>query len=240
MRGIGKLFPPNVLTKEIDSNHPKRLRALWIDSCNPVATWADTYAQIEAYKKLDLMVVVDVAMTESAEQADYVLPASSQFEKFEATFFGENFFHLRRPLFEPLEGTLSEPEIYTRIVKAMGVLPEEEALTELMDAAKKDRASPGKGIFSMAFMQAAFKHKGLKRYAPAILRETLGKTLPHGADAAGILWMSAQMYAQKYPDSVRRAGIDGPTAALGDLLFEKILDSPEGIITGIHKIELAL
>ena len=237
MRGIGKLFPPNILPAEIDTDHPKRLRALWVDSANPVATWPDTHAQIKAYKKLDLMVVVDIAMTETAEQADYVLPASSQFEKFESTFFGENFFHLRRPLFEPLEGTLSEPEIYSRVVKAMGVLPNQDALKELTAAAENDRVNPGKGIFSMAFMQAAFKHKGLKRYAPAILRETLGKALPHGADAAGILWMTAQMYAQKYPESVRRAGIEGKTAALGDLLFEKILESPAGVVTGIHKIE---
>ena len=45
-------------------------------------------------------------MTETAREADYVLPASTQFEKWEATFFNfefpENYFHLRKPLFEPL------------------------------------------------------------------------------------------------------------------------------------------
>jgi anaerobic selenocysteine-containing dehydrogenase len=232
MRGIGKLFPPNILPLEIDNEHPKRVRALFVDSSNPVVNWADSKAQVKAYKKLDLMVVVDIAMTETAQEAHYVLPASSQFEKFEAAFFGENFFHLRRPFLEPLEGTLSEPEIYTRLIKAMGVIPED--LSELKEAAEADRATPGKGIFQMAFMKAAFENAGLKRFAPAILRETLGKALPYGADAAGIIWMTAQMYAQKYPDSVRRAGIEGNTASLGTALFEKILESPSGVITGVH------
>ena len=41
-----------------------------------------------------------------------MLPASTQFEKWEATFFNfefpENYFHLRKPLFTPLGDSLSE------------------------------------------------------------------------------------------------------------------------------------
>ena len=78
----------------------------------------------EAIRALELSVVVDVAMTETAAQADYVLPASSQFEKAEATFFNLEFprngFHLRQPLFEPLPGTLTEAEIHARLVEALG------------------------------------------------------------------------------------------------------------------------
>ena len=52
-------------------------------------------------------------MTETARQADYVLPAASQYEKAEATFFNlefpDNTFHLRRPLLEPLPGRCPRP-----------------------------------------------------------------------------------------------------------------------------------
>ncbi|MGA4814623.1 hypothetical protein ACPA9J_01050 [Pseudomonas aeruginosa] len=48
-------------------------------------------------------------MTETARHADYVLPAASQFEKAEATFFNlefpRNAFHLRAPLFPARPGT---------------------------------------------------------------------------------------------------------------------------------------
>ena len=70
--------------------------------------------------------MVDVALTETARLADYVLPAASQFEKWEATFFNlefpRNTFHLRAPLLEPLEGTLPEPEIYARLIRKLGVV----------------------------------------------------------------------------------------------------------------------
>jgi len=169
-REIARLYPPNVLPLEIDNDHPDRLRALFVDSCNPVLNWADTQAQIKAYKKLDLMVVVEVAMTETAREAHYILPASNQFEKYEATFFQENFFHLRKPIFAPLEGTLDEPEIYTRLIKAMGALDGVE-VNDLEEAAVADKADPGKGIFQGAFMQAAVKHPQLQKFAPIALRE---------------------------------------------------------------------
>ena len=42
----------------------------------------------EAIESLDIVVVIDVAMSETAREAHYVLPSSSQYEKWEATFFG--------------------------------------------------------------------------------------------------------------------------------------------------------
>ena len=35
--------------------------------------------------------VIDVAMTETAKHAHYILPAASQYEKVETTFFGGGF-----------------------------------------------------------------------------------------------------------------------------------------------------
>ena len=80
-REISKVYPPNVLSLEIDSDHPKRLRALFIDSCNPLLNWADTQAQKRAYKKLDLMVVVDVTMTESTEFTPPPVPADGEWPR---------------------------------------------------------------------------------------------------------------------------------------------------------------
>jgi len=156
-REIAKVYPPNVLAQEIDNDHPDRLRALFVDSSNPVLNWVDTNGQKKAYKKLDLMVVVDVAMTETAREAQYVLPAANQFEKYEAAFFSEGIFHVRKPVFAAKEGTLSEPEIYTRLIKAMGALDGID-FTELRKAALLDKENPEKGIFQRAFMQAAMKN----------------------------------------------------------------------------------
>jgi formate dehydrogenase len=63
-------------------------------------------------------------------QADYVLPASSQFEKAEATFFNlevpHNAFHLRAPVFAPRQCTLTEAEIHSRLVEALGAVGERQ------------------------------------------------------------------------------------------------------------------
>ena len=48
-------------------------------------------------RALDFVVVIDVALTETARCADYVLPAASQFEKWEATFFTLEFPRERVP-----------------------------------------------------------------------------------------------------------------------------------------------
>ena len=107
-RIIGGFIPCNSIAEEILTDHPQRLRAMLVESSNPAHSLADSARFREALAALDLVVVIDVAMTETARCADYVLPAASQYEKWEATFFNlefpHNSFHLRPPLLDPLPG----------------------------------------------------------------------------------------------------------------------------------------
>jgi len=48
---------------------------------NPALSWPDTKKVKEAFAKLDLVVVMDLFMTETAELAHIVLPAYSSLEK---------------------------------------------------------------------------------------------------------------------------------------------------------------
>lgn len=105
------LIPCNVIPEEILTDHPNRYRAMIVESGNPVHSLADSQRMREALRALACSVVIDVAMTETARQADYVLPAASQFEKAESTFFNlefpRNAYHLRQPLFPPPAGHLA-------------------------------------------------------------------------------------------------------------------------------------
>ncbi len=78
------VFPPNVMPEEILSDRPDRLRAVLVSGSNPLRSYADTTAYEQAFKALDLLVVVDVAFTETASLAHYVLPAKSAYEKWDA------------------------------------------------------------------------------------------------------------------------------------------------------------
>ena len=227
---IAGLLPPNVLADAIESPHPEHLRALWVDSSNPLNTAADTQRVLAALGKLDLLVAVDVAMTETAAVADYVLPASSQFEKCEYTLFSfeypTNYFHVRRAVLPPLAGTLPEPEIYTRLARALDLLPPQAALDELAD-----RAALGHGAFGPGFEALLAAHPHSAALAPLVLYNTLGAVLPSGTAAAAPLWAAAQRLARTRPHSVRTAlGIDESLAPqeLGARLFDQIIASPSG------------
>ena len=238
MQAIGKLYPPNILPAEIDNDAADRVRAVVVDSANPLMSGADTPAYRAAFEKLELLVVIDVALTETAELAHYVLPAASQFEKWEATFFNLEFptnaFHLRAPLFEPRGDTLPEPEIYRRLLVAMGALP--DTFPWLERVAKLDRRAPQLRLLPAA-LAAVFKARpDLVPYGPLVLYSTLGKALPNGARSAAVLWFAAQRYAARHEAAVRRAGVRASNvAALGEALFQRILDGRSGVAISTHE-----
>ena len=239
MQEISKFYPPNILPQEIDSDHPERLRGLVVDSANPVMTAADSGAYRQAFEKLDLLVVIDVAMTETARMADYVLPATSQFEKWESTFFNlefpDNFYHLRKPILDPLPGTLPEPEIYRRIAVAMGDLP--ESFPMLRAIARLDRKMPKLRLYPLALAATLKLRPKLRRFVPMVLHETLGAALPNGAKVAALLWGASQRFAQKHEEAVRRAGIEDRGAGLGEALFEEVLHNHSGALVSSHRYE---
>lgn len=238
LQEIGKLFPPNVLPAEIDTDHPGRIRGLVVDSANPALSGADTQAYRAAFSRLELLVVIDVALTETARHAHYVLPAASQLEKWETTFFSLEFptqvAHLRRPLFAPRVGTLPEPEIYRRLLVAMGELPA-GGFPLLRQVAKLDRRWPRLRLFPAALAATFRLRPKLRRYATFVLADTLGKALPHDAAAVAPLWGAAHVYAQRHPAAVRRTGLSGEGADLGEALFERLLESPSGAVFSTHQ-----
>ena len=225
---VGGLIPSNAVPQEILGDHPDRFRGMIVESSNPAHSLADSNACREAFRSLELMVVIDVAMTETARLAHYVLPAASQYEKPEATFFNlefpHNTFHLRHRLLEPLDGTLPEPEIWARLVRALHVVDDAE-LEPLRHAAAQSRDA-----FALAFFSAVGANPALNKVLPFVLYETLGPTLPEGLSGAAALWGLAQKAAMTYPDAVRRAG-----HADGNALFEAILTSPSGVTFTAHE-----
>jgi anaerobic selenocysteine-containing dehydrogenase len=227
---IAGLLPPNVFPEAVLGDHPERLRGVWIDSSNPANTAANTADVEKALSALDLCVVVDVAMTETARLAHYVLPASSQYEKTEFTLFNfefpKNFFQVRAAAVPPLPGTLPEPEIYTRLARALGLLPGDNALAPLREAALHSRAA-----FASALRAFVAANPQTAAVGALILYNTLGATLPDGTAAAAPLWQAALACAKRAPEAVRRAigaGLETPDDQLGDALFDVVVGRRSG------------
>lgn len=220
------LIPCNVIPEEILTDHPRRYRAMLVHSGNPVHSLADSERMREAMRALDFSVVVDVAMTETARLADYVLPAASQFEKPEATFFNVEFprnaFHLRQPLFDPYPGTLPEAELYARLVEELGELSYRDYRW------LRRGLGLGRTAFTLAFLLGAARNPGIARYAAIVLYRTLGPTLARGMAPAAVLWGLAQRYVKSHPEAAARAGFGGLRA--GERLFEAIMSSASGVV----------
>jgi anaerobic selenocysteine-containing dehydrogenase len=222
---ISGMVPCNAIPDEILTDHPLRYRAMLVESANPAHSLADSPRMREALEALDCVVVIDVAMTETARLADYVLPAATQFEKFEATFFNfdfpQNIFHLRHPVVDAPEGVLSEPEIHARLVEAAGVLTDDDYAPL--------RKAAADGTFAEAFLGTVADAR-LRKLAPVLLYRTLGPTLPDGADAAAVLWALAFQFAMENPAGVKRAG-HGEGLEAGENLFRAILAGRSGVVT---------
>ena len=219
-------FPPNVIPEEILSKKDDRLRAMIVSGANPLRSYADTLAYEEAFKKLDLLVTIEIAMTETARMGHYVLPARSAFEKWDTTFFSltfpETYFQLRQPHCEARGEPLEEGDIYTRLAEALGLLP--EIPESLFQAAYGDR----KGFASELFEWIS-QDKKAARLLPFIAAKTLGKSVKSAHLAA--VWGLLAMYPRHAADDLSRAGYE-VTPFLGDSLFQELLDHPEGIMIG--------
>jgi len=104
---------------------PEKLKAFLVVGGNPLVSMPDSNAFKEAFAKLDLLVVHDLFMTETAKAAHYVLPACSHLEKW-GVAYTYNVCHcipylmLRKKCIEPLNESWSEWRFLTELARRMG------------------------------------------------------------------------------------------------------------------------
>lgn len=223
---VAGAFPPNAMPEEILSDHSDRLRAVFVSASNPLRSYADTTAYEQAFRKLDLLVTSELAMTETAVLSHYVLPARSGYESWDGIFFAHTFpgiyFQMRRPIIEPEGEPLEAGEIHLRLADRLGLIP--PIPESLYKAAEQDRATFGAAL--MAYVQ---KEPAALKVLPFIVGKTLGKVLKSAHLAA--LWGILQMTPKSFQEKAARVGFTpGPT--LGEELFQKMIDHPEGIWVG--------
>ena len=219
-------FPPNVMPEEILSNHPERLRAVLVSGANPLRSYADTTAYEEAFKRLDLLVTAEIAMTETAVLSHYILPSRSGYESWDGTFFALTFpgiyFQMRRPIVEPEGEPLELGEIHLRIADRLGLIP-------LLPDSLYKAAVEGHAAFGSRLTDYAVKEPAALKIMPFILGKTLGKAM--GSVHKAALWGMLQTAPKAFHENAARAGFK-PGPALGEKVFQEIMDHPEGTWVG--------
>lgn len=82
-------LPSAALADEILTEGPGQIRALFCLGGNPMAAWPDQARTAAALEKLDLLVVTETRMTETAAKADFVVASPMTLEVPAATYFVE-------------------------------------------------------------------------------------------------------------------------------------------------------
>ena len=219
-------FPPSVMPEEILSGHDKRIRAVLVSACNPLRSYPDTTAYEKAFSSLDLLVVNDIVMSETARLAHYLLPCRTFYESWDATFFPwtypEVYFQVRPPVVPSPENCLEASQIFFLIADKLGLVP--EIPRNLHDAAKGDRLA-----FGMSLMEWAAKEPKALSAMPFVLAKTLGEVWDSAA--LGALWGVLMTAPKAFRKNAARAGFaTGPDQ--GDRIFQALLDTPQGLWVG--------
>lgn len=97
------------------------LKMAWVERGNPVSQNPDSNKVIEAFRNLDYRVVVEQFMTDTAQEADIVLPAKTMFEQTDIiSSYWNPYVQLRQKVIEPIAEVKPETEIYYLLAKKMG------------------------------------------------------------------------------------------------------------------------
>ena len=224
---ITNLYPPNVMPEEILSDQPDHLRTVIVSGANPLRSFADTSQYENAFGALDLLVTVDIAMTETAALSHYVLPALSAYESYDAGMqphgFPDVFMQVRHPVVKPQGEQLEAAEIFTRLADALGLVPE---IPEKLQAAADSGDRLRFGAELMAFVG---ENPNAGRAMQYILAKTLGRSI--GSVNLACQWsrlITLPPWAQE--KAVRAGFTPGPT--IGDELFQAVINAPGGLIVG--------
>ena len=109
------------------------VRMAWIERGNPVTQNPDTNRVLEALRGLEFRVVVDQFLTDTAREADLVLPAKTMFEQTDVIgAYWHPYLQLRQKILEPPGEVKPETEIYWLLGRRLGI--SESQLAEGMPA----------------------------------------------------------------------------------------------------------
>jgi anaerobic selenocysteine-containing dehydrogenase len=101
-----------------------KLKMIWVERGNPVTQNPETHTVLKAFRSLEFRVVIDQFLTDTAREADIVLPAKSLFEQSDVIgAYWHPYVQLRQKILEPPGEVKPESEIYGLLALHLG-LPE--------------------------------------------------------------------------------------------------------------------
>jgi anaerobic selenocysteine-containing dehydrogenase len=113
----------DALLAEASPEFGPRIEALVVYNSNPVAVAPESPKVVKGFQREDLFtVVLEHFMTDTADLADYVLPATTQLEHLDVhTSYGHTDVLMNQPAVQPLGEAKSNTQIFRELAAAMGL-----------------------------------------------------------------------------------------------------------------------
>ncbi len=128
-KSVNDALPGGILADEILTPGDRQIKALFVTGGNPLITMANSERLREAFKQLQLLVVLDIQPSETASVATHVLPCTSPFQRPDLPFVfplmlglqSKPYLQATRAIVPPQGEQRDEATIYVDIAKASGV-----------------------------------------------------------------------------------------------------------------------
>ncbi len=119
-------FPTALLPREILEPGPGRIRALIVFGGNPLMGLGDPARAVPAFEALDLLVMLDARLNETADHADYVIATSQPYERHDVSIPGDSlypeaFAQYTAPVVPRPEGVIDDWEFFWEVAARMGL-----------------------------------------------------------------------------------------------------------------------
>jgi len=184
-----------------------KVEALIVYNSNPVAVAPESAKVVQGFCRDDLFtVVLEHFLTDTADHADYVLPATTQLEHLDLhTSYGHTDVLLNEPAIAPLGESLPNTEIFRRLAAAMGFdepcfrdSDEDMARQTLRGAVTYDALKASPGWLSLPIADAPFARGGFPTPDGRVQIDVPGLGLPdHVPPYESVA--SAPALAARYP-----------------------------------------
>ena len=128
-KSVNDAMPGGILADEILTPGDRQIKALFVTGGNPLITMANSERLRDAFKELELLVVLDIQPSETASVATHVLPCTSPFQRPDLPFVfplmlglqAKPYLQATRPVVPPQGEQRDEATIYVDLAKASGV-----------------------------------------------------------------------------------------------------------------------
>ncbi len=151
-QSVNDSMPGGILADEILTPGDRQIKALFVTGGNPLITMANSERLRDAFKELELLVVLDIQPSETASVATHVLPCTSPFQRPDLPFVFplmlglqmKPYLQATRAVVPPQGEQRDEASIYVDIAKASGVNLWGSAAAQRTFEAAKTLSSLGK------------------------------------------------------------------------------------------------